>query len=371
MVSNIAIAKIVDTRILIKGQVFSQEDKSPLAYVNIFPNASNYGTFTNHDGVFELLVHAGDYEKNLVASLVGFRVQTFPMDTSRSYQIFLSPQAQESQESILISVEEIMENFRGNVRSNYPSNPMVNRVFLREYAKIRDKENLYMNEVIVDYLRNGFFDSGDDLMKLIKGRNKIYHPSIPFSYTSGGFNDIQIDIIKYPLDFVIGSKGYNYAISEVIPAEGENIYKIRFEARGKSEYEGWLYIESGNFALVKAEINYSEFGRSLLNKLSKKSGFYWDNLTKTIVYKKDRNDKYNLSEIISEGLGFDYNVNGQLIVTSEILVIETDVATFFANEFYPVEDELSIFEIVFENTPFFWEENNSIVMEDSFREGYN
>lgn len=298
LASNIAFSEIVDTRILIKGQVFSQDEKSPLAYVNIFPNASNYGTFTNHDGAFELLVHTEDYSKKLVASLVGFEVQLIPMDTSRTYQIFLSAQTHKAKESSAFSADVIMENFRSKAKSNYPSNPMVNRVFLREYGRIRDRENLYMNEVIVDYLRNGFFDGEDDQMKLLKGRNKIYDRSIPFSYTSGGFNDIQSDIIKYPKDFIISSKGYTYVINKVIPDNDNTIYKIRFEAKGKSEYEGYLYIESSNFSLVKAEIDYSEYGRDLLNKLSKKSKFYWDKLTETIVYKKGKDGKYNLSEII-------------------------------------------------------------------------
>lgn len=74
---------------------------------------------------------------------------------------------------------------------------------------------------------------------------------------------------------------------------------------------------------------------------------------------------------LSEGLGFDYNLNGQMIITSEILVVETNVATFFANEFYDVDNDISIFELVFEDSPFFWEKNNYIVMEDSFQEGYN
>ena len=252
-----------------------------------------------------------------------------------------------------------------------PQNPMVNRVFLREYEKIRDEDNLYLNEVIVDYLRYGFFDGENDRMKLIKGRNKIYDENVPFSYTSGGFNDIQSDLIKYPKDFLTSARGYDFNLENIVPGQDGKIYKIRFTARGKSEYEGYLYIEDGSFALVKAEVDYSEFGRELVNKLSKKSGFYWDRLTETIVYKKGKNGKYNLSEIISEGLGYDYELSEQMVVITEILVVETDVATFFANEFYDIENEISIFEIDFEATPFFWDENNYIVMESSFLEGYN
>jgi len=371
LIGSASIAEESNPRILIKGQIFSQDSKTPLAYVNVFPEECNYGTFTNHDGAFELLVHKEDYSKNLVAWMVGYKEQFMPMDTSRTYQIFLSTQSRKSTETLGVSADEIMDNFRTNVRSNYSHNPMVNRVFLREYEKIRDDENLYLNEVIVDYLRHGFFDGKIDQMKLIKGRNKVYDESVAFNYTSGGFNDIQSDVIKYPKDFLTSSKGYTYKLQNVIPGEHSNIFKIRFEAKGKSKYEGYLYIEDKNYALVKAEIDYSEYGRDIVNKLSKKSGFYWDRLTETIVYKLGKSGKYNLSEIISDGVGYSHNLAEQMVVTTEVLVVETDVATFFANEFYDIEEGLSIFEIDFEATPFFWEENNYMVMESSFSEDYN
>jgi len=157
----------------------------------------------------------------------------------------------------------------------------------------------------------------------------------------------------------------------VIPSEHNNIFKIRFAAKGKSKYEGYLYIEDESYALVMAEIDYSEYGRDIVNKLSKKSGFNWDRLTETVVYKLGKNGKYNLSGIISDGMGYSHNLAAQMVVTSEVLVVETDVATFFANEFYDIAEGISIFEIDFEATPFFWEENNYMVMESSFLEGYN
>jgi len=155
-----------------------------LAYVHVFPEESNYGTFTNHDGAFELLVQKEDYTQRLVVTIMGFQEQFIHMDTSRTHHIFLSKQLRKSTETFEISADEIMDNFRDKVRSNYSHDPMVNRVFLREYEKIRDDEYLYLTEVIVDYLRYGFFDGKIDQMKLIKGRNKIYNETVAFSYTS-------------------------------------------------------------------------------------------------------------------------------------------------------------------------------------------
>ena len=122
---------------------------------------------------------------------------------------------------------------------------------------------------------------------------------------------------------------------------------------------------------MKAEISYSEYGLGILNKLTKGVGFEWDELQETIVYRKGKDNKYNLSEIISEGIGYDYHLADPLVITSEIMVIETDKATFFANEFSPIQDHLSISEMDFEATPFFWEDNNYMVLEDSFTDTRN
>ena len=122
MIGNAAISETNDNRILIKGQVFAKNTRSPLSYVNVFPEESNYGTFTNTDGAFELLVRKEDYEKKLVIFMVGFKEQFVPMDTSRRYQIFLDGQLEESKEQVAtVSVDEIMDNFRNKVRDNYPS----------------------------------------------------------------------------------------------------------------------------------------------------------------------------------------------------------------------------------------------------------
>ena len=361
-----------DARILIKGKVFSKTNKKPIPYVNVFPQESNYGTFTNLDGEFELLVKEQDYTKRLVASMMGFEDQFIPMDTAITYQIFLKEQILELPEVVLseMTADQIMDNFRLRVHSNYPEYPLVNRVFLREYERVKGDRNIYLNEVMVDYFREGYFGAGDDLMKLIKGKNEVYDTSVPFDYMSGGFSDIKSDVIKYPREFLTRSKGYVYEVDHVIPGD-RKVYKIAFQAKNKGEYEGFLYIEEDSFALLKAEISYSEYGLGILNKLTKGVGFEWDELQETIVYRKGKDNKYNLSEIISEGIGYDYHLADPLVITSEIMVIETDKATFFANEFSPIQDHLSISEMDFEATPFFWEDNNYMVLEDSFTDTRN
>ncbi|MEQ9422807.1 MAG: carboxypeptidase-like regulatory domain-containing protein [Cyclobacteriaceae bacterium] len=352
--------------LILKGTVYSETTRTPLPYVNIYPEGTSYGTFSNLNGQFEMVIQPEDYTRALVVTFIGYANQKVAMDTSRVYKIYLKEQTQQLPEITVtgLKADQIIEKFLEKREMNYPHYPLVHKTFLREYEQAESGENVYLNEAIVDYHREGYFGKAEDAMKLVKGRNRSFNDEV--SYVSGGFGDIRNDLVKYPKEFLTRKSNYIFDVDMVFNGD-RDIYRIAFIPKKNGKYEGYLYIEDETFALVKAEVYFSETGISLLNKSAKHVGFSWEKLKETIVYKKSSNGKYHLSEIITNGRGYDEGLTQTLTSTSELVVIETDTSTFFANEFYPIINGISLTEIDFENTPFFWEDNNYIVLEKEFQ----
>jgi hypothetical protein len=84
---------------VLKGHVFSEENKKPLASVSVYLNNTSIGTITNDDGLFILKgIPQGKF--NLVATSVGFETYTILLDLRdlpKDFQIVLKPKADELQ----------------------------------------------------------------------------------------------------------------------------------------------------------------------------------------------------------------------------------------------------------------------------------
>lgn len=253
-----------------------------------------------------------------------------------------------------LSGEEIIHTFLENMDSNYPHVPLVHKIRLKENESIKNGNKLYSNEALIEYMREGYLTYDSDLMKLINGKNEIHTDTLFDDHLYGGLAEIKKDLIKYPREFMEVKRGlYQYNLVDILE-EDVTLYKVEFAPLSKkSKYHGYFYFSSTDFALIKTEYSFSEYGIVLLNKLHAGMSFEWKKIEETVLYEKhanpkkylDDHDRYFLSKIETRGVGTHKDWQEELEVVTELEVLETNRTTFFANEYYRIDDNAALAQI--------------------------
>ena len=255
-----------------------------------------------------------------------------------------------SAQPVALEGPEVIKKFLEQRDKNYSHFPLVHHVILTEQESLMSGEKLYSNRAEIEYLRDGYHDMENDRMKLIQGKNEIHIDSLFEEHLYGGLAEIKKDVVKYPREFLdLNKKYYQY---EVVQMAGDPmIYQVSFTpSNSKAKYEGSLYIQASDFALVRAEYKLSPFGIDLLNRIQTDSEFMWSDIHETIEYKKPENirhyldddDMYYLSTIKTKGRGHHHDWKEDLTLDTELLVFETNRTRFFANEYYRIDDNIAL-----------------------------
>lgn len=356
--------------IRLQGKV-TDIDGNSIAYASVAVVGTAYGTVSNLKGKFDLIVRDTDAQQQVAISFVGYQTSYISIDTSYTHLVVLTEKDMELPSAFVLGFEakDIIARFIENKALNYPSSPVVYKMFLREHERTTYGNDIYLSELLVDYLRYNYTSSKKDKVKVVKGRNLHYinFDSLGYVQPSGGLFDIRHDLVKYPADFIDKSKSekYNYEIESVYEENGKPIYKLKFSPIAKkSKYEGFLYVEGGSFALLKAEVSYDQEGMEWLNASSWSADMDWKSMQKTVTYKKDQNNKYHISEIIIEGRGESYTLNDDIISLTELVTVNTETKEIQENTFSVIDKFVAISNLEFKNTPNFWEGNNYIKRED-------
>ena len=263
------------------------------------------------------------------------------------------PKQDQSGSGKSLKATEVMDLFINNLRQNYPHVPLVHKTILREDESLSSGDRLYSNVAVIDYHREGYFDLEADRMKLIHGQNEIHIDTLFEEHLYGGLAEIRKDIIKYPREF-LRPNGRMYAYE--IVNKSDSIYKVSFNPTNKkSKYIGHLFINSSDFALVRAEYTLSEYGLFLLNKQHTNANFSWTKINEVIEYDQtemhkpylDDFDRYHLAKITTRGSGVHHYWAEDLEVVTELTVTDTNRTTFFADDYYKINDNVALLEIDF------------------------
>lgn len=253
--------------------------------------------------------------------------------------------------------KEVIHKFLANQETNYSHMPLVHHAILVEKESLLSGEMLYANKAEIEYLRYGYHDYEEDLMKLVAGENTVHVDSLFEDHLYGGLAEIKKDIVKYPREFLQTKRGlYAYQLEEIIVGETD-VYKVSFNPiQPKAKYQGKLYIQCSDFALVKVTYKLSSYGIDLLNKLQHSVDFEWRDINETITYKKpdvvrsylDNDDLYYLNTIVTDGVGYHHTWRENLNLQTELSVFQTNRTRFFANEYYRIDDNVALSQLNYE-----------------------
>ena len=145
---------------ILKGMVFSQKDKQPLASANIIDKSDFRGTVSGPSGYFELPVRTGD---TVLVSYLGFKTfQTVvkPGDLERIHEIYLVEEP--------ISLQEVV--ITGNRLTG------ILKVDLRLIPSMKTRHiDLHLEEIFGDTTANRLTRINDDLRKILDPVGLLYN----------------------------------------------------------------------------------------------------------------------------------------------------------------------------------------------------
>lgn len=354
-----------------RGNVIDNEGQ-PVPYAYVFVDQSDYGTFSNRDGEFNLFFESFESGKDVIIQAEGYESTVQKLEESEQTSITLKRSYVVASDKIHETHPEVVvENILTNVEDNYPDRQLLHKVFFREYEIDAHKKPFYITELMIDYLRENYHSQEKDKFKMVKGRiymDKDLGP-VDYRHIGGGLSDINNDVIKYPAEFLdpVSMNKYEYSYDQVIMHENKiSTFKIKFTPlKGKGNFHGYLYVQDKSFALVKAEIFHDHGALKDINQSIKSTGFHWKSVSTEVNYKKNSKEKYYLSDIVIEAKGHHKELGQDITSYTELFTVDCESAYFFANEFYNIDEVNALDDVEYDNSHDFWEGLNHIPIEAS------
>ena len=246
-----------------KGVVLNSKSNKPLEFASVVVNNSNISTISNIDGEFLLKVPKDLLSNSVTITYLGFknRIIAFKDFTSERMKIKMEESFEKLPDVNLVSKDAywIIKKVMGNRQKNYFDYPIIMKAFYRESIKKR-RTYASLSESVVDIYKQPYKSSVRDYVKLNKARKSTDYRKIDtliIKLQGGPYNNLNMDMIKNEnllfTDDIF--EIYDFSFDKVISLNNNPVSVIDFVQKSsivEPFYRGKLYIDSQNFALVKA-----------------------------------------------------------------------------------------------------------------------
>lgn len=275
--------QVVGQVLTIEGSIIDVETKIALSFASVGIEGSSIGTLANEQGIFKLKVSTQYADKSIFVTYMGYNTFKLPLREAVSKSplaIKLSLNVQNLAEVVIkpISAVDIVLKVVENIPKNYDLNATVLQGFYRESVKQTNTSIYYaFSEGVVQLYKPGINNPTSDRARMIKGRKKNLVPliitpakdtvAVP-KITNGPYLGYFLDIVKskeFPFAFTNDnylSDTYVFEYDGAESMDNSYLYKIKFRPNpakvrnlppGSIPYFGTFYVDTENFALVKAE----------------------------------------------------------------------------------------------------------------------
>jgi hypothetical protein len=249
----------------IYGALYGADNKEPIGFANIGVNNKGYGTVSNSDGEFELVIDSVNQNDTLVISALGYVKQRIPIQKIKTGRqiLFLENKYIPIQEVIIRQSDpkKIVYNAIQRIGQNYFTSALRLKSFYREYLlKNNILRNLYEASVeIYKPSYSSFFNDQIRVEKALQIIDSTKRDSVTVKLKGGLTNISSLDMAKsLPLYFNTETlHAYKYSLQDIVYMNGQEVYVIHFRPRKNYDvppYQGRLYIEKEQMALIKAEV---------------------------------------------------------------------------------------------------------------------
>ena len=254
-----------DSLISISGVVLG-ENGEKLPYAAISVEKSNLSTVTNAEGEFLLKIPASFVQRNILISYLGYENLKIPVTSLQNQgnklRLQSAPLSLPALEVISKDPDMVIRTMMDNRLKNYSSKEMLMTAFYRETIKKRNT-NVSLAEAIAEVCKRAYNSNQSDMVSLFKSRKSTnYHKldTLVFKLMGGPFNNIYLDVMRYP-DIVFTDKifdNYQFTFLKTDRIEDRLMYVISFKQLPhvvSPLYYGNLYIDAETYALAKADFN--------------------------------------------------------------------------------------------------------------------
>ena len=252
--------------IRLTGTVINSRNRNPIPFANVFVPFESIGTITNSDGKFELVFLREHLPDSIMFSCIGYTSGvTYPLEyLIHPIQMELTPYRFQIDELIVRPEDpvELLLSALENKSENYPKKPAMLTAFFREVSRQNEKY-IGLSEALIDIYKTSYLTEENDLIRLKKGRrgtNTQESELVNLVVEGGLYNSIQLDIMKYGVNFLDPEffGHYEYHFVKQMTYNERQTYIIEFTYKDDLElpgFNGRLYLDAQSLAIVRAEFS--------------------------------------------------------------------------------------------------------------------
>lgn len=288
---------------IIKGQVFEQDGKTTIPFVNILALPSNEGTVTDIDGFFSL--KTDKKVSSLTLSYIGYETLKYKVEayTSDTLKLTLFTSDIKINETIILGNRRVIKKdtaaitlYRNVVKHKEENRPKnLEAYYYKEHSKIQFDLYNYNEKLPTRFYMKPFkfaFDFADstasgirtlpallqeDLIEVYYNKNPELNKKRVLATQATGLENVSATLILS--DYLIridmyenvieaggkpfsspfspsGITTYNYFLSDsIVNSEGTTVYRLDFSPKNKHSiaFNGYAWIEKSNFAITEME----------------------------------------------------------------------------------------------------------------------
>ena len=269
------------------GFVTDIENDRAVELANISIQNTAIGTFSNSNGEFVLNIPFEQISDNIVISCMGYQSVKIllenPYDSLKMYKVQLQPKTYQLSQAVVLpdtlNETEIMRKVVRSFGKNYPKRQFMLDIFHREVSYNTLGENLALFEAAYEVQDYGFdSDIGRCKIRLkeVRKSESYYEKSMGrllFSKIMGQQNQLyrklrEDRIRAFNREPAFGEnnsplkrknfKKYSYKLESLQYLDSSLVYVINYtpkESIGMLDIEGYLFINTADYAILKAEFN--------------------------------------------------------------------------------------------------------------------
>lgn len=376
----------------ISGKVVDENTGEPLAFSHVGIFNSSYGTVSNIDGDFSLIIPPEHNEDKLSASYLGYELKSIPIasiDGDKELIIKLKSTVTELPQ-LVISVKEksIIEEAIEAIPRNHDQNEMMLRAFWRASIWNESENYVQMVEYAFDMFRHGEVGDEENAMKILRGR--VARDTSFFADIGGLQIGVKPQTLfvssllkEHPLLDKKVLKKHIYKITDATSYNDRTVFVVSFKPKEKAKgklFEGQILLDTESLAFVKISFNRlisPEKPERVFDGLSMASMVVGLGKSTMDSYENELNyqfvnDRWYLSHAkydidwtmrrAKQGIAKPVNFKADFVVTE---IQKTDFVV-------PPEEELASKSIlerqVTKNTDEFWKDYNYLKADNNFEE---
>lgn len=377
-----------DSCFTMEGTLLDHLSGDPIIYGSISVSGNSYGTISNQNGEFKLILPDSLLQSTIKFSHIGYITREIEASllSGRHIVFYMDQKVIPLQEVVVRAVDPLrtIGEMMDKRRQNYSLEPVYITAFYREGVEY--KKNVTLSEAVLKIYKTGFLSSvGSEQVKLLKMRrmtNNDDKDAFVAKIKSSVNSSQLLDLVKNPTDFLLqeSQPQYSFAHTDITTIDDRRVYVFSFEQHNRIVeplFRGELYIDADNYALIKARFEvHPDYVRKTKDMLVLKSSHNLDVIPEKVVYEVEYklvNNIYYINHIRGD---LDFKVRKKNRMFSSNLhmwleMVNCKIDTLDVKRF-PNDERISTHNI-FAETRFsydkdFWGNFNVILPEEKLKE---